>query len=87
MHEFLYIHFLSSYITIPYQFSHTHTQIKCLMKQDFPTSIRRFKSMNSVNTATSIATSIDSITSEVNQNDSDEGNDDDDFEIIESTRL
>lgn len=42
--------------------------------------------MNSVNTATSIATSIDSITSEVNQNDSDEGNDDD-FEIIESTRL
>lgn len=43
--------------------------------------------MNSVNTATSIATSVDSITSEVNQNDSDEGNDDDDFEIIESTRL
>lgn len=72
-----------SYITIPYHFSHKHTHKKI---KDFPTSIRRFKSMNSVNTATSIATSIDSITSEVNQNDSDEGNDDD-FEIIESTRL
>lgn len=46
--------------------------------------------MNSLNTATSIATSINSIQSEVNQNDSDEGNGDDDdneYEIIESTRL
>ncbi|CRK98358.1 CLUMA_CG011718, isoform A [Clunio marinus] len=45
--------------------------------------IRRFKSMNSLNTTTSIATSINSIPSEFNQNDLD----DDDFVIVETTRL
>lgn len=45
--------------------------------------IRRFKSMNSINTATSMATSINSIHSEENQNDLDE----DDFVIVETTRL
>lgn len=45
--------------------------------------------MNSLNTATSIATSINSIPSESNQNDSDViiDDDDDEYEIIESTRL
>ena len=42
--------------------------------------------MNSLNTATSYATSIDSIPSEVNQNDMDEI-DEDDYEIVENTRL
>ncbi|KAL7036076.1 hypothetical protein ACKWTF_008682 [Chironomus riparius] len=49
-------------------------------------SIRRHKSMNSLNTATSYATSIDSIPSEVNQNDMDDV-DEDDYEIVENTRL
>lgn len=39
--------------------------------------------MNSLNTATSIATSMNSIPSEVNQNDLEE----EDFEILEITRL
>lgn len=45
--------------------------------------IRRFKSMNSLNTATSMATSMNSIPSEVNQNDLEE----EDFEVLEMTRL
>lgn len=70
------------YLNFPY-----HTKITHDTKKEFSPSIRRFRSMNSLNTvATSIATSIDSIPSERNQNDSDL-NDDDDFEIIESTRL
>lgn len=49
--------------------------------------IRRFRSMNSLNTATSIATSVNSVSSEFNQNDIDDDINDDDFEIVESTRL
>lgn len=57
--------------------------------EKFPTEnsslIRRFKSLNSINTATSMGTSINSIPSEVNQYEIEE--DDDDFEIVEITRL
>lgn len=57
--------------------------IKLLASLESTSLIRRFKSMNSLNTATSMNTSIDSIPSEVNQNDLEE----EDFEIIEITRL
>lgn len=40
--------------------------------------------MNSLKTVTSVATSVNSIPSEVNQYDLD---DEDDFEIVENTRL
>lgn len=50
-------------------------------------SIRRYKSINSLNTATSYATSIDSIQSEENQNDIEDVINEDDYEIVETTRL
>lgn len=49
--------------------------------------IRKFKSSNSLNTATSMATSINSIPSETNQYDIESVEEEDDFEIVENTRL
>lgn len=86
-HDIFYTLFLSinHYLIFITQFSGLLKNLKKIVGST-TSSIRRYKSMNSLNTATSYATSIDSIPSEVNQNDMDDV-DEDDYEIVENTRL
>lgn len=67
-------------------FLHAHVNFDFLLA-DNNALIRRFRSSNSLNTATSIATSINSIPSETNQYDIESVEDDDEFVIVENTRL